>query len=164
MTGEIEFFRKRFVGGFNRQDVINYISKLAKERNDYRVAKEKAEQEAQELADENARLRTEIEAAMREAREGREYKATTLAAAATTFSELEASFLKLYNNFREASRSVCEDIDKARETVTSLPSVLEHAGESFRELQAICNAERDAPEGGETAASDEGGGAEGCVE
>jgi len=50
MKGEIEFFRKRFFGGFNRKDVINYIGKLAQERNENRAALERAEKSAQTMA------------------------------------------------------------------------------------------------------------------
>ena len=144
MTGEIEFFRKRFVGGFNRKDVVGYISKLAKERNTYREAKEAAEQEVSALKGELESLRIEIEAARQEAREGREYKVATLEAASQSFAELEESFKKLYVDLKAASERTCEDIDKARDTVTSLPSVLERAGEGFRELQEAYSAERNA--------------------
>jgi hypothetical protein len=50
MKGEIEFFRKRFFGGFNRDDVVKYISKLAQERNESRIALERAEKDARNLA------------------------------------------------------------------------------------------------------------------
>ena len=51
MKGEKEFFRKRFFGGFNRDDVIKYIAKIAQERNEAITAKEKAEKEAKTLAE-----------------------------------------------------------------------------------------------------------------
>ena len=65
MEGEKEFFRKRFFGGFNREDVIKYIAKIAGERNEALAAKEKAEKElseirtAQEKADHDARALAE---------------------------------------------------------------------------------------------------------
>ena len=61
MKGEKEFFRKRFFGGFNREDVIKYIAKIAEERNEAITAKEKAETDARALADEVKKLREEIE-------------------------------------------------------------------------------------------------------
>jgi len=57
MKGEKEFFRKRFFGGFNREDVIKYIAKMADERNEALAAQEKAESKAQELAEELKNLR-----------------------------------------------------------------------------------------------------------
>ena len=49
MKGEKQYFRKRFIGGFNRDDVIKYIKKITDERNESLAAKEKAENEAAEL-------------------------------------------------------------------------------------------------------------------
>jgi len=57
MEGEKEFFRKRFFGGFNREDVIKYITGLANERNEAIEAKEKAEKKARALAEEVKKLR-----------------------------------------------------------------------------------------------------------
>ena len=57
MKGEKEFFRKRFFGGFNREDVVKYIAKIADERNEALAAQEKAETKAQELAEELRILR-----------------------------------------------------------------------------------------------------------
>ena len=65
MTGEIRFFRKRFFGGFNREDVINYIAMIAQERNELLAAKEKAESENVDLIREVATLRFENEVAWR---------------------------------------------------------------------------------------------------
>jgi len=59
MKGEKEFFRKRFFGGFNRNDVIKYIAKIAEERNEAIAAKEKAEKNARALAEEIKKLRGE---------------------------------------------------------------------------------------------------------
>jgi len=60
MAEEISYFRKRFLGGFNREDVIRYITKLTKERNGLRDAKEAADEEARAIADEIEPLRKEI--------------------------------------------------------------------------------------------------------
>jgi len=57
MKGEKEFFRKRFFGGFNRDDVIKYIAKIANERNDALAAQSKAESKLKELEEEIKKLR-----------------------------------------------------------------------------------------------------------
>ena len=62
MKGEKEFFRKRFFGGFNRNDVIKYIAKIAEERNVAIAAKDKAEKEVRELTAEVEKLRKETKA------------------------------------------------------------------------------------------------------
>jgi len=59
VSGEKEFFRKRFFGGFNREDVIKYIAGLAEERNEALAAKERAEKKARALAEEVKKLRGE---------------------------------------------------------------------------------------------------------
>ena len=59
MKGEKEFFRKKVFGGFNRDDVIKYITGLAEERNEALEAKEKAEKKARALAEEIKKLREE---------------------------------------------------------------------------------------------------------
>jgi hypothetical protein len=82
MTGDANFFRKRFLGGFNQQDVVEYVTKLAQERNMYREAKLRAEEEAEKLSGELERVR----------REAREYKVAALEDAAKALSELEDAF------------------------------------------------------------------------
>jgi len=51
MSGEKKYFRKRFFGGFNREDVVKYISELAKERNESDAAREKAESNYNAMAE-----------------------------------------------------------------------------------------------------------------
>ena len=72
MKGEICFFRKRFFGGFNREDVISYIATISQERNELMAAKEKAEEELRELIREVATLRFETEVAWRLTKETKE--------------------------------------------------------------------------------------------
>ena len=152
MTGEIEFFRKRFVGGFNRQDVVNYISKLAQERNDYREAKEKADQDIHALNDYIATLRIEIDALKQEVREGREYKVAALETAANTITGLEHAFEDLCGKLETAAQSVYTGLDKARDTVAALPAMLSRTGDEIKELRVACSAEKDAAAGCEAAA------------
>lgn len=141
MTGEIEFFRKRFVGGFNRQDVINYITKLAQERNDFREAKEKAEQDALALSAEVDGLRDEVEKVRRE---GREYRVAALDAAVNTFTDLESAFGNLCSDMETTTESIFTELDQARRTISSLPDVLKRAGDGIKLLKSACETEKDA--------------------
>jgi len=50
MTGDVAYFRKRFIGGFNRDDVVAYIAKITTERNEAIEAKEKFEAELENLS------------------------------------------------------------------------------------------------------------------
>lgn len=161
MTGEVEYFRKRFVGGFNREDVVKYISKLAQERNDWRAAKEKADLDMQALGDRIAALENEIRISEQEVRAAREYKAAELEAAAGIFSQLEAAFGNLCRDLETTTESICTELDQARRTITALPAYLEQAGRGIRELQMICLQERNQPP---EALSDAAGGFEGSAE
>lgn len=144
MTGELEFFRKRFVGGFNREDVVKYITKLSKERNEWQAAKEEADQNAKALSDEIARLRLELDAARREASEGFAYKATVLENAAGTFAKLENAFGSLRSDLGTTVESICVEFDQARKTMTSIPALFEQADKNLKELHASCESERKA--------------------
>jgi len=60
MNGEKAFFRKKVFGGFNRDDVVKYIAKIAEERNEALAAKEKIKKEMQALEDEIKSLNDQI--------------------------------------------------------------------------------------------------------
>jgi chromosome segregation ATPase len=174
MLGEISFFRKRFLGGFNRQDVVDYISKLAKERNEFRDAKDKAVQDARALASEVASLRQELDTARRTANE---YKVEALETAVKTFTELESTFLSMLAEVETATAGVCTEIERttsgisaeiertttgicaeleraktgicaelvaASGAVAGVPAKLERAGEMFAELREALAAEKEA--------------------
>jgi len=141
MTGEINYFRKRFIGGFNRQDVVDYVAKLAKERNALRAERDKAVQDAGVLANEVAALRLELEEARRSTNES---KLEALQSASRTFTELENAFEALRGEIDKTAADVCEELDLARGAIASVPRVLDRAGERFSELHAALDEEMDA--------------------
>jgi len=140
MTGEIKYFRKRFIGGFNRQDVIDYIAVLAKENDNNRALKEKAEQDMSELVTEIASLKRERDEAKKLAGE---YKSEVLEAAKKTLEEFEASFNSLSEGFEEESAGICEQLEAARNIIAILPSALKRTGERFGKLRAILEEGKD---------------------
>jgi len=132
MAGEINYFRKRFFGGFNREDVVEYIAKLARERNEFSAAKDKAVQDARVLAGEVAALRNELE----ETRQAMvKYKAETLEAAIRAITELEYSFGSLRGEIVMATKKIFAEISVAQDIITSAPSVLDRAAERCAELR-----------------------------
>jgi len=159
MAGEINYFRKRFLGGFNRQDVVEYISKLAKERNESTAAKEKAENEAKKLSGEIVLLKSEIEAAKdklvkantkaeaarlvaEEARrEAKAYKNEALEAAIKTFSGFQEALEKVNAGIRSTITGLCDEIESARSAVATVPSVLDDAAGKLEEFRAKLAAE-----------------------
>jgi len=74
MNGEVKFFRKRFFGGFNRDDVVKYVSKLAHERNEHLSAKEAAEAQVKEMTSEVEPLRLMSQTAQQSVDEANELR------------------------------------------------------------------------------------------
>ena len=138
MTGEIKFFRKRFIGGFNRQDVIDYITELAQERDKNLALKEKAQQDVRALASVVASLKNERDEARRLANE---YKAEVLDAARKTLAEFEGSFEKLCVGFEEESANICAQLEAARNIIAIVPGALKEAGSKFSELRTLLDEE-----------------------
>ena len=143
MTGEIKFFRKRFIGGFNRQDVVDYIAILAKERDANLALKEKAQKDAQKLVDEIALLRYERDEARRLVDE---YKSEVLDAARRTLSEFEASFEAICTGFEEESVNICEQLEAAQSIIALFPSAIKEAGSRFSGLRKLLDEGNDTPE------------------
>ena len=143
MNGDVNYFRNRFMGGFNKKDVINYITMMAKERNELTEAKNKAVSDARSLAAEVASLRRELEEMSRLVREDNKQKAAVFAAASDVFSEFETAFIDLRSEIEEATIDVSEELKKTCDTVAKLPAVLVEAGERLEELRAAFNAEKE---------------------
>ena len=61
MQGEIQFIKKQIFGGFNRKDVVAYIAKMAKERNEAREAAKEALAKVEALTEELEALKLELE-------------------------------------------------------------------------------------------------------
>ena len=139
MTGEISFFRKKFIGGFNRKDVVDYIAKLAKERNEITAARDKAMQEIGDLVDEVSKLHNALEEAKQAATE---YRINTLEAAGKTFSDLEGAFTNLRAEYETATAGLCAELEAAVTVIAAGPSILERAGERLAELQFSLEEER----------------------
>jgi len=147
MTGEIKFFRKRFIGGFNRQDVIDYIADLAQERDKNLELKEKAERESQELITTIVTLKRERDEARQIAEH---YKSEVLNAAKQTLAEFEVSFQNLCVGFDEESASICAQLESARNIIAILPDALKKTGERFSGMQGLLEEGNDTPNSDET--------------
>jgi len=124
MSGEINFFRKRFFGGFNREDVVKYISELAHERNEYKSAKDIAENEAKTMADEIEPLRAESAQARKKETELKE----SIEVAENEVSEL-----------REAKEKAEREVRLAEREVTSLKQELDEAKKQLDEMRDAKN-------------------------
>jgi len=144
MNGEIKFFRKRFIGGFNRKDVIDYIANVAQERDRNLALKEKAEQETRDLVNTIVALKRERDEARLQANG---YKSEVLKAARKTLEEFEASFGNLCTGFEEESANICAQLEAARNIIAILPGALKKAGETFSGLRVLLEEGKDSPQG-----------------
>ena len=61
MTGEVQFIKKQMFGGFNREDVVAYVAKIAQERNEARDANAEAQEKIEVLVSEVSDLIVELE-------------------------------------------------------------------------------------------------------
>ena len=141
MTGERLLFRKRFFGGFNRKDVVEYIGRLAQERNDFEAAKDKAEREARNLSDEIAELRRETEQTKRLMDDDMRSKASVFKAAGGAFTEFEITFNELCAEIEAAALSVFSELKNAGIITAKFPPILAEAGERIEGLRAEFDAE-----------------------
>ena len=163
MNGEVYPFRKKLFGGFNQQDVIDYVAKLAEERNAQSAAKEKAQSELQELTAEKEKtsrelrevtaerdeakqeartlafdinkLNGELEKARQWTKEGREQKIASLDDAANAFAQLDSSIKDMYSIIKTASEQIHEEFKTSRKTILGVPPVLEQFYKQFDELR-----------------------------
>lgn len=138
MKGERDFFRKSFLGGFNRRDVVAYISKLAAERNEIEATRDKAVNDARAMTLEIAALQMELDEARRLAED---YKAEALEAAAKVFAELETLFEVLRIDVERATAGACKELDAVAATVAGVPTIFEQACDRLAEMKSTINTE-----------------------
>ena len=111
--------------------MIDYIRKLAEERNILSEAKEKAEADALAFAAEVVSLRQELDEIGKESIEGVKQKVDALEAAERGFSNLEAVLNSVRENLKIATESVHEEFKHSRETVMSISPVLDQLYNQF---------------------------------
>ena len=157
MTGDSNYFRKRLFGGFNRTDVVNYVTALAKERNELEAAKDKAEKNARTLAEEVATLRRDSEEAWRTIREDIEQKYSVFEAAVNAFVEFEGVFSNLREEIEVAATDVFAELRNTVDITAKLPAALTQAYERFEELRASFEAKKSDPDTVDAISIDETG-------
>ena len=137
MTGDINLFRKRFFGGFNKDDVVGYITKLAQERNALVTAKDTAESTARALAGEVAALRLEIEDAKRVIKDSQDKYAAIIETAEKTLVEYDTAFEHLCNEVETTSTNIFAQLKNASESTAKLKLTLSKAGERLGDLRMV---------------------------
>ena len=145
MTGDINSFRSRFFGGFNREDVVEYIAKLAQERNELEAAKTKADNDVQALTLEIERLRGEAEGERRLLAEDRERMTNAFESAGRAFAEYDEAFKGMCAEIGAAATGVFSVLQNAGDITAKLPPMLARAAERFGALRSEFDADRPAP-------------------
>lgn len=139
MAGEIGFFRKTFLGGFNKQDVSEYIAKQANEKNDVTKAKDMAEQDAAALAAEVTELRLALDKAKQDAKT---YKVKALEAAERTIADLETAIKNMRAEVETKNADVCAALDEVKEKITGISSIFDNADEKLEDLKSMLSEEK----------------------
>ena len=141
MTGEISYFRKRFFGGFNKQDVVDYIVKMAQERNELEEEKNKITKNANLFADELTSLRKRIREMQKQMDEDRVKKEAMLKTADITCAELEDIFEKYIGEIETAVAAINDSFANVGKSIAKVPETLAQAGDTFKELRAAFNSD-----------------------
>jgi len=141
MTGERTLFRKRFFGGFNRKDVVEYIGRLARERNELEAAKEKAEREVQILSGGIAALRRETEQTSRLMEDEKEHKRSVFKTTADAFAAFETTFSGLCAEIEAAALSVFSELKNAGDITARVQPIIAEAGKKIECLRAAFDTE-----------------------
>ena len=134
MTGDISNFRKRFFGGFNRDDVVDFITHMAWERNELEAARDKAIQETHALAAEIESLRREIGEEKRMLSEDRIKKEAVFETAGDTFARLGSAFDELRGRIEAAGINLRAEMKNTSDVAADLTEMLSEAVVRFRAL------------------------------
>ena len=138
MAGEINFFRKRFLGGFDKQDVVDYIAEQADERNKLSAKIEKVESDYEALVEE---ARAEQVSLIEKAKSDHEAFIEQSAAEREAF-EAEK---KALNAEIESLKQRCNEIEKQAQdykvaSLISAGDVLEEVKRSLDGYQGVVEA------------------------
>ena len=143
MGGENWKFKSEVFGGFNRRDVINYIEKLASERNELQKENERLSERISEMEKELldkssadsatiAQLETELEMERTSAREAREI-------AAEGAEKIMGEFRSKYDEFREEMKTgltnAHSELAKSSKYINRFWGMFETAGKRLSEME-----------------------------
>ena len=135
MKDGVGLFRKPLVGGFHKHDVIKYITKLAKQRNEAVAAIKEAEEKQQPLLDAIAELHKRNVDITREMSVNKMLKASTLETAAETFSRLEKAVARLHKDIDAACGHTPPDLIRAAHAIAKIMPLIEQSRSLIDEIQ-----------------------------
>lgn len=123
---------KTQVWGFDRSDVMDYIESLAIERNKYMALSGDSEARIQELEDEVARLRKDMEGLSNELKS---FKLTEVGDARGAIDELERVYDDVRSDMDVTSTHISGELHRLGDTMSLLSQTLSKTGARFGELR-----------------------------
>ena len=150
-------FKTRVVGGFDKSDVVNYIKKLAGERNELKKAYEESEEKfellseqleettvtnaeavekAKALSLEVEELQEKIEEMHRENEENKQQKIAFIDNTLANLSELENAIALVNENIKVAFERAHTELMVACNTLAEISPMLEKSFRQFEEIRA----------------------------
>ena len=139
MSGDVRHFRRRFFGGFDTSDVMQYIEELAGQRNRYKTTGDRLEAELKSLNAEIRRLQSELDEADKRLTD---IKVKSLDEASAGISTLRETYTDIRAEMETTTSTICSELSRLNGTLTTLSSVLDKTGTRFTELQAIVDREK----------------------
>ena len=132
-------FKTRVVGGFDKSDVVNYIKKLASERNELKKAYEESEEKFELLSEQLEETATRNTDAIEKAKvlaieveEYKQHKINTL----ENLSELENAIAAVNENIKVAFERAHTELLVACNTLAEISPMLEKSFRQFEEIRA----------------------------
>ena len=128
-------FRRPLVGGFNRYDVIRYITKLADERNQAIESCKDAISKHQELLDTIAELHKRNVDITRNQAAANMPSQETIETTAETLSQLEDAVTRLYNAIQASRGRPPADFVNAIKSVGNILPIIRKSRQKIDEIQ-----------------------------
>ena len=142
-------FRTSVFGGFDRGDVVDYLEKIAGERNEYKERAQKLEDDLNaEREDFGARLRN-IEAELKTAREeldaaekrAEEVRVSAVSDAVRILDELKDKYDNVRTDMEVTTNHLRCELIRLGDSLSLITSVFSKTGERFNELSEYINGE-----------------------
>jgi uncharacterized coiled-coil DUF342 family protein len=158
-------FKTTIVGGFDKSDVVNYIKKLAGERNELKKAYEESEkkfdlltenldkksvanreavEKVSRLSNEVEKYKSEYENIQRENEECKQYKIDFIDNTLEKLSEVETTIAVVNENITTAFERAHAELMVACDTLAEIAPMLEKSFKQFDEIRANIDEQKQA--------------------
>lgn len=140
MSPESRNFKCRFIGGFDRHDVMTYIEELAAQRNMYRDCSTELKSKLEEMKANLDLARQELDAANNRIVD---IKINALNDAAASLDALQKQYDTVRSDMEVTAAHVRNELSRVSDTLELMSSILDTTGARFGELRNIIGTELD---------------------